>query len=1537
MKKTFIICALLCLTAMGSFAQRVTDKLDRGLIAMKVSDGIFISWRITAEEYYDTEFNVYRDGTKLNAEPLSVSNFTDKAGTTASAYTVRAVIGGQEQAPCEAVTPWNSSYKEIKLTHPGIKSRLCPNDATLADVDGDGELEILLKYDNIDEMEQSYPKQGPTIGGVATGEYSIFECLELDGTRLWWVNCGPNMGDFQNNEQNIMAYDWDGDGRAEAVMRAADGTVVHMADGTTFTVGDATKNVRAATGGGANWFVTTDGEYLLYMDGATGKPYQCIPYPLRRLEPGETDLNKAWGDGYGHRASKHFVGAPYLDGHKPSIFLARGIYTRHKMIAYDVDPVTHELTQRWRWDCNAGGPWKGQGYHNYCVADVDWDGRDEIVFGSMVIDDNGKGLSTIGLGHGDAQHVGDLDPYRHGQEFFACMESNPGTNYRDATTSKIYYRYAAPKDVGRGIAGNFTNSFPGSLCTPTDIGPISSVTGKAVSGMGDAGVNQNFRIYWDGDLCEETFNYINGKNTEGCVAKYGSWTPIYTCAGSMTNNDTKGTPCFQGDILGDWREEIIMRTAANNIRIYSTPTPTPWRNYTLWHDHQYRNAMVWQMCGYNQPPHASYFLGEMEGITIAPPPLTTTGRTIVSNGSTIGSDLNGHHVLVSENADMNVSIASGVQPSVLTINVPTWVQGTAPSECTTKETKINRTTYTCTVTGNGIGGNARLVKQGDGTLVLPKADFTHTGETNVWGGTLCFDGTMAQSPLWLNRHTRLHSDGGEFLSIKADYGSSIEIGSDNKTASHIEVGTLSLGFGSCLVVDLYADDLSADKVNATTLRIERKTDRAWTLGGPAYLMPIIEVVGHLADGQTRMAAGKYVIAHIENLEGNVDDLILEGIETSKKSLYIEDGKLIVEIHPLRNPSTITWTGSQSNTWDIAETENFSMASEPTGFVAGDHVVFGDDAQQKSILISEDVFPSSITINSSEAYTLGGQGAIAGNNIFYQEGTGSVTLKGANSYTGGNHLRGGTTIVSTLANQYSAVGNLGGITTDANLFTMENSAVLQTTAATETGSPMKMVGDGGVLNAGGEFKMNAALSGTTLTKRGSGCLFLMQSGSLERLVMTGGDVAIQHNTAVRSIEIQSGTLWDDVQATTQPIHVPHGKTGTWQLTGIYYTAYGNKLTGSGTLNIIPRNTVQRVRLTGNWSEFEGTIRHTTTNICFPLDASTGLPKGTLYLADGCTVSNVAKAFTIGKLTGKGRLIQPIADFTSQAVVNGSNTWNVGNSFATDGDFTFDGTFSDDGGSNKCIFNKVGTCTMTVTGKSTHSGATTVSAGTLQLSSGATLGTGELTIAKGASFLGITPSGVTLTNSKVTVNGTLQAGAKANSTTGMLDFGGKNVTFNKGSVYQLVARRCASAKKSSSGNGCAMIDNVGTLRINGTISVQLGSSHSLEAGDSIRIFSARSVSGTPTFDLPTIEGLEWDTSHWKEGYLHLKATTNIDAAHLPETPVSVAVYTASGCHITTLNCLRSEVESAVAANTAILPGLCILYIRSKKAGELVKLIK
>ena len=561
--KKLLLTLMMGIIGITANAQRVIDKLDRGVVAVKTAGGVFVSWRIQSDEYYDVTYNLYRDGS-LIAENLTVSNFKDVAGTTASSYAVEAMKRGVRQPMSATATPWANSYLEITPKHDAsITSTLVPNDACCADVDGDGQVEILLKYDNQSEINASFPRNGNN------GEYSIFECLKLDGTVLWWVNCGPNMGDFQNNEQNIVGYDWDLDGKAEAIFRAADGTTIHAADGKTYVIGDASINYRGATGGGANWFMHEGAEYLVYVNGATGVPYVTMDYPLKRLEAGETDLNKAWGDGYGHRSSKHFFGAPYLDGRKPSIFLGRGIYTRHKFVAYDVDPATHQLKERWRWTNNqAGSPWFGQGYHNYAVVDVDWDGRDEIVWGSMVIDDNGKGLSTTGLGHGDAQHHGDLNPYVHGQEGFFCMEDNPGTNYRDLTTSKLYYRYVAGRDVGRCMAGNFSNTFPGAMGTPTDIGPVSLVTSRTVSGITESGVTQNMRIYWDGDLCEETFDYTNGKNTAGGIYKYGKGL-ITTLTGSLTNNDTKGTPCYQGDIFGDWREEIIMRTSNNKIRIYT--------------------------------------------------------------------------------------------------------------------------------------------------------------------------------------------------------------------------------------------------------------------------------------------------------------------------------------------------------------------------------------------------------------------------------------------------------------------------------------------------------------------------------------------------------------------------------------------------------------------------------------------------------------------------------------------------------------------------------------------------------------------------------------------------------------------------------------------------------------------------------------------------------------------------------------------------------------------------------------------------------
>jgi len=1463
--------ALFGLMAVGVSAQRVVDKLDRGLVAMKVNGGVYVSWRIFGEEYYDVTYNLYRDGVKVNDEPLSVSNYTDKSGTTSSTYSVAAVVNGKEERQCAQVAPWSSSFKEIKLTHEGIQSTLVPNDACCADVDGDGELEILMKFDNQSEISANYPRGG------YKGEYSIFECLKLDGTRLWWVNCGPNMGDFQNNEQNIVGYDWDGDGCAEVVMRAADGTVIHMADGTTYTVGNANVNVRGATGGGVNWFVTTDNEYLLYMDGKTGKPYQCLPYPLKRLESGESNLEAAWGDGYGHRCSKHFFGAPYFDGRKPSIFLARGIYTRHKMIAYDVDPETHSLKVRWRWYNNSNGPWKGQGYHNYCVADVDMDGRDEIVFGSMVIDDNGKGLSTTGLGHGDAEHVGDLNPYIHGLEIYACMEDHPGNNYRDATTSKIYHRCVADRDDGRAMAGNFTNSFPGGLGCSSREGAVSTITGEAVSGLDATGVNTNFRIYWDGDLCEETFNYFNDKNTAGCVVKYGSWTPIYTCAGSMTNNDTKGTPCYQGDILGDWREEIIMRTANNNIRIYSTPTETKWRNYTLWHDHQYRNAMVWQMCGYNQPPHTSYFLGELEDITMAPPPLTMTLRTEVKNGGTIGSSLNGQHVIVCETDNSSVSIEAGVQPSVLTFNVPTWVQGSAPSECTTQNTKITYTTYECMVSGGGIGGSARLVKQGDGTLTLPKTDFTHTGTTDIWGGTLNFDGTMKESPLWLNRFTRLNTNGGEFKSIKADYGSTVSPGSENQKGT-LTTGDLNLGFGSRLQIDLYGSDFSADYLKVQNLTIERKTGAAWTKGGPELLMPVIEVVGHVADGASEMPPGKYVIGDVAQVDGNLDDLLLEGMATTKKKLYMEEGKLILEVIGLRDPGHVTWYGLENNQWDYAETQNFMVADEQTVFVSGDDVTFNNEAGQKSIYLNEDLYPGVITIEGSNSFSFNGTGSWGGDASFVHQGNGSVTINNKNSYTGGNHLKSGTTRVSLLSNQYSEVGNLGGLTTNPDLFTMENGAQLQATAAVEMGSPMKMIGDeGGIIFNSNDFIVDKPISGTKLTKKGGGWMKLNTSnGALNRLVIAAGTVqCVNANVPAKTVEFQGGTLNENT-GSSYAIEVAEGKTGTWNL--VNDATYSNKITGKGTLNFsCPVRTggsgsnkwyATRTRVAINLSNFEGTLKPTsngdaTGRISF--NTSTGMPKGTMSIAAAVEVQNSGKTMHIGRVSGTGKLGGSCTFSNGSSV--GANTWQVGNDddWATSVKVTSNANFV-----------KVGAGKMTWNGASDNTGTTTVREGELCVGSLSCLGTGRLIVNEGTILSGNNLTSKQLTNASVTVNGMLRPGTTPTATTGILHFGGKNVTVSE--KGQLVI--CVKGD-----NIATSLADIITLTIDGTIVIQPAEGNTLKVGDEIRLWSEGvTLKGTPKFDMK--DGILWDTSRISEGVLVVSGIeTGINSALADTDPCNV----------------------------------------------------
>ena len=1504
-KKLLATSALALLVSMGANAQRFTDKLDRGLVAVKTTKGVYCSWRIQADEYYDVKYNLYRDGTKVNAEPLDVSNFTDTSGSESSQYTVKAVLNGVEQQASKAATVFKSNYKEIKIKHDAsLKATYEPNDACCADVDGDGEVEILMKFNNKEEGEQLYPKNGPTINGVATKEYSMLACLKQDGTVLWWVNCGPNMGDFQNNEQNIVGYDWDMDGKAEVVMRLEEGSTVHMADGTTYTIGANGKNGSSWTNyrepkasGSVEWFTHYGKEFLWYCEGATGKPYQCIEFPLKRLEDGETDLKAAWGDGYGHRSSKYFFGAPYLDGKHPSIFLGRGIYTRHKFIAYDVDPKTHDLKVRWKWTNNQpGSPWYGQGYHNYIVADVDWDGRDEIVWGSMVIDDNGKGLSTTGLGHGDSQHIGDFNPYIHGQEMFACNEDNPSNNYRDATTSKIYYRKTDTNDDGRCLAGNFYNDFPGAVGHSAHDTPISTVTNDHVS-TNTNGLSMNFRIYWDGDLLEECFN-----NTE--VTKPGVGT-IATFLGAYSNNSTKATPCYQGDIFGDWREEVIERTADNNIRIYTTNEPTKWRNYSLWYDHQYRNGMVWQPCGYNQPPHASYFLGELEGITIAPPPLTTTGREEV--GSSISKALDGKHALLATTGDATVSVAEGVSPAIFTDNAPSWVQGTAASECRTKDTEIKYTYYTHTLTGSAFTGGMRLVKQGDGTLVLPNVKQTYTGKTDVWAGTLQFDGTMESSPVWLNRFAELNSNGGNFKGgIKADYGSVIRPGGKENIGT-LTTSSLDLGFGARVVFD--AKDGNVDKLVAAKMSIEKK----YWKNGPQYNTPVFEFA-------TAPAPGTYTLAEVGELTGKLSDIVVEGLDGHKFSLEYTDGKIVLNLSDTRDSESCVWTGEKGSVWDLMSTENFSSSDKM--FVTGDELTFNDEAATTNVSVAEDVTPGNLYFkNNKKIYSLAGKGSILGEGSLNVVGTGTVYVKNTNKYSGGTNVKGGILIPTTLANKDGLeYGSLGAAD---NTITLSNNGILKVTTGMTASHPIVLGENGGVINNTGTLILNGGIrkgSGKNrdLYKMGAGTLQLNSTADFDVLYINQGTVYdfqdghFSGKTIVLNgskVVLQASNSIYSSNSDNVNIEVPKGKSGIWYPDG--RCDYTGKLTGEGTIDIY--GTWIRCPFKGDWSKFEGTINAKRGNKnayepVFDFNNTYGIPLATLnvdsrFTKDYAFCTN-GKSFAIGALTGSG-FISNGGNFGS-----GANTLTIG---GNNTNFEFKGSI------NGSYVVKNGTGIWTISSENVLANAKSLKIldGVVKLNKATA--TSSMTaptvlyVQNEGELRGVGCTyGVSLLKGGILRPGSNAETAQTNNT-GVINIL-KNLNAVVGSSIYVNKTKADSisvnAYTGSKSPAWAFLNVGGNAVLNGTIYVTYKDTWTPAVGDYVRVLDcAGSISGNPTFELQALPaGLEWDTTPFlSTGTIRVAVSTGIKEVGLDGGSFKADVYTIGGFKLTSLMTTKATMMS------------------------------
>lgn len=606
--KRFTVCILLLtfllLSGKTGKAQRQMEKLGRGLVAFhKGNDSVYVGWRMLGTDPEDVAFNLYRktgknDPVKLNKLPITkTTDFEDTRVDLdlVNVYTVIPVLKGKElESSKPFMLPANAVAKQY-LTIP-LKTPVgyTPNDVSVGDLDGDGEYDVIL--------HQTGRAKDNSFNGLT--DPPIFQAYKLDGTLLWEINLGINIREGAHYTQ-FMVYDLDGDGVAEFACKTADGTT----DGKGKIIGDASKDWRNANGK-----ILSGPEYFTVFNGKTGEAMATTDYL-----PSRGDTN-GWGgrggnggnDNSGNRVDRFTACIAYLDGKRPSIVMCRGYYGRTVLAAWDWREG--KLTSRWVFDTKDGSnPYSGMGNHNLSVADIDGDGKDEIIFGSMCVDDNGKGLYTTGFRHGDAIHVSDLDPEHAGLEVFGVHEiedgtKGPGAVLYDAKTGKTLWRGSEDIDVGRGVAENIDSLHTGAQMWFSGSNGLLDLKGNKI---GENPPSTNFVIWWDGDLSRELLdgNHID-KYNEG---------RLLTAADCISNNGTKSTPALSADILGDWREEVIFRTADNQqLRIYSTTIPSQHRLYTLMHDPQYRLSIAWQNVGYNQPPHTSFYLGK--GMKKAPKP-----------------------------------------------------------------------------------------------------------------------------------------------------------------------------------------------------------------------------------------------------------------------------------------------------------------------------------------------------------------------------------------------------------------------------------------------------------------------------------------------------------------------------------------------------------------------------------------------------------------------------------------------------------------------------------------------------------------------------------------------------------------------------------------------------------------------------------------------------------------------------------------------------------------------------------------------------
>ena len=605
---------LLLVGSIFAFSQPYSgEKLSRGLIGIPTEEGMYFSWRMTLEDAAGLQFDLYRSSNggaevKLNKEPIDrTSDFLDRTVdyTVDNRWTLKATTGevatwtrlkGEERNPYLSIPICKPEDGEIA----GEPFTYTANDCSVGDLDGDGEYEIILKW------TPTNSKRPPQRG--FTGN-TYLDAYKMDGTRLWRIDLGPNVRSGAATT-NFLVFDFDGDGCAEICCKTGDGTV----DGLGHRIGDAQVDWRTWDKKSPTYGKIVNGpEYLTVFEGRTGKELDSKEYiPTRYPLDGWGGVGGNCGnDNTGGRSDRFTAGVAFLDGKTPSPVMVRGWYGRTVVAAWTF--TNGALKHTWTFDSAAPGwgTYSGMGNHSVTVADFDGDGCDEICVGAMTVDHDGKGLFTTGLRHGDALHAGRFIPSRQGMQVFGVHENEgdneivkrtPAVAMFDGATGEIIWQDGLGQDAGRGVAADIDPRYDGAECWCNIGGLRRGDTGEIICNRKPDSCN--FTIYWDADPLAELLDHVS-------ISKW-NWNAESTdlllkAEGVVSNNGTKGNPCLSGDILGDWREEVIWASEdQTELRIYSTTIPAVDRRATWMNDRQYRLAIAWQNVAYNQPPHPSF-------------------------------------------------------------------------------------------------------------------------------------------------------------------------------------------------------------------------------------------------------------------------------------------------------------------------------------------------------------------------------------------------------------------------------------------------------------------------------------------------------------------------------------------------------------------------------------------------------------------------------------------------------------------------------------------------------------------------------------------------------------------------------------------------------------------------------------------------------------------------------------------------------------------------------------------------------------------